>query len=95
MIIKPFRAKDIISIKQSFFLLYGENEGYKNQIIDNILKKFGENNIKYDADDIINNPDIIFSELNNFSLFENKKTIIVNRTTDKFFSIIENLLDTV
>ena len=69
MIIKPFRAKDIISIKQSFFLLYGENEGYKNQIIDNILKKFGENNIKYDADDIINNPDIIFSELNNFSIF--------------------------
>ena len=27
------------------------------------------------------------------SLFENKKTIIVNRTTDKFFSVIENLLD--
>ena len=49
--------------------------------------------LKYDADEIINNPDIIFSELNNLSLFENKKTIIVNRTTDKFFSIIENLLD--
>ncbi len=94
MIIKAFQAKNITSNKQSFFLLFGENEGYKNQIIEYIVKEFSENSIKYDADDIINNPEIIFSELNNLSLFENKKTIIVNRTTDKFFSIIENLLDT-
>ena len=94
MIIKAFQAKNISSNKQSFFLLFGENEGYKNQIIEDIVKRFSENSIKYDADDIISNPDIIFSELNNLSLFENKKTIIVNRTTDKFFSIIENLLDT-
>ena len=37
---------------------------------------------------LINNPDIIFSELNNVSLFENKKALIINRATDKFFSII-------
>ena len=93
MIIKAFQAQKLTSNKESFFLLYGENEGYKNQIIDNIIKKFGENILKYDADEIINNPDIIFSELNNKSLFENKKTLIVNRVTDKFFVIIENLLD--
>ena len=93
MIIKAFQAKNITTNKQSFFLLFGENEGYKNQIIEDIVKRFSENSIKYDADDIISNPDIIFSELNNLSLFENKKTIIVNRTTDKFFSVIENLLD--
>ena len=94
MIIKVFQAKNFLSVKQSFFLLYGENEGYKNQITENIVKEFGKTIIKYDADDIINNPDIIFTELNNLSLFENKKIIIVNRTTDKLFSIIENLLDT-
>ena len=94
MIIKAFQAKNILSIKQSFFLLYGENEGYKNQIIESIVNEFGESKIKYDADDIIKNPDIIFAELNNSSLFENKKTIIVSRTTDKFFLAIENLLDT-
>ena len=93
MIIKVFQAKNILSIKQSFFLLYGENEGYKNQIIESIANGFGESTIKYDADDIIKNPDIIFAELNNSSLFENKKTIIVSRTTDKFFLAIENLLD--
>ena len=94
MIIKVFQAKNVLSVKQSFFLLYGENEGYKNQITENIVKEFGKTIIKYDADDIINNPDIIYTELNNLSLFENKKIIIVNRTTDKLFSIIENLLDT-
>ena len=94
MIIKVFQAKNVLSVKQSFFLLYGENEGYKNQITESIVKEFGKTIIKYDADDIINNPDLIFTELNNLSLFENKKIIIVNRTTDKLFSIIENLLDT-
>ena len=94
MIIKVFQAKNVLSVKQSFFLLYGENEGYKNQITENIVKEFGKTIIKYDADDIINNPDIIFTELNNLSLFENKKIILVNRTTDKLFSIVENLLDT-
>ena len=93
MIIKAFQAKSLSSNKQSFFLLHGENEGYKNQIIENIIKEFKENVIKYDADDIIKNPKIIFSELNNKSLFENKKTLIISRTTDKFFSIIEYLLD--
>ncbi len=93
MIIKAFQAQKLTLNKESFFLLYGENEGYKNQIIDSIIKKFGESVLKYDADEIINNPDIIFSELNNKSLFESEKTLIVNRVTDKFFVIIENLLD--
>ena len=91
---QSFQAKNVLSVKQSFFLLYGENEGYKNQITESIVKEFGKTIIKYDADDIINNPDLIFTELNNLSLFENKKIIIVNRTTDKLFSIVENLLDT-
>ena len=33
--------------------------------------------MKYDADDIIKDPKIIFSELNNKSLFENKKILII------------------
>tara|TARA_Y100000591_G_C21816707_1_gene691155 strand:+ start:536 stop:1525 length:990 start_codon:yes stop_codon:yes gene_type:complete len=93
MIIKSFETNKITSNKQSFFLLYGENQGLKNQITENIIKDFKENIIRYDEVDIINNPEIIFSELNNISLFENRKTLIINRVTDKFFSIIESLLD--
>ena len=66
-------SKNLYPNKQSFFLLYGENEGYKKEIIDIIIKDFKENVLKYDAEEIINNPNIIFSELNNVSLFEKKK----------------------
>ena len=86
-------GKNLYPNKQSFFLLYGENEGLKKEITDIIIKDFRENVLKYDSEEIINNPDIIFSELNNVSLFEKKKALIINRATDKFFSIIENLLD--
>ena len=93
MIIKTFQVKNLYPNKQSFFLLYGENEGLKKEITGIIINNFRENVLKYDSEEIINNPDIIFSELNNVSLFENKKVLIINRATDKFFSIIENLLD--
>ena len=93
MIIKTFQVKNLYPNKQSFFLLYGENEGLKKEITDIIIKDFKENVLKYDSEEIVNNPNIIFSELNNVSLFENKKALIINRATDKFFSIIENLLD--
>ena len=33
MILKTFELKKLNSIKSNIFLLYGENEGYKNQII--------------------------------------------------------------
>ena len=73
MIIKTFQVKDLSPNKQSFFLLYGENEGLKKEITGIIINNFRENVLKYDSEEIINNPDIIFSELNNVSLFEKKK----------------------
>ena len=75
MIIKTFQVKNLYPNKQSFFLLYGENEGLKKEITDIIINNFRENVLKYDSEEIINNPDIIFSELNNVSLFENKKVL--------------------
>ena len=69
MIIKTFQVKNLYPNKQSFFLLYGENEGLKKEITDIIINNFRENVLKYDSEEIINNPNIIFSELNNVSLF--------------------------
>ena len=75
MIIKTFQVKDLYPNKQSFFLLYGENEGLKKEITDIIINDFKENVLKYDSEEIVNNSNIIFSELNNVSLFEKKKNI--------------------
>jgi len=48
MIIKTFQVKNLYPNKQSFFLLYGENEGLKKEItdkeIDLILYKFNNSN---------------------------------------------------
>ena len=73
MIIKAFQVKNLNPNKQNFFLLYGENEGFKKEIIDIIIKDFRENVLTYDSEEIVKNPNIIFSELNNVSLFEKKK----------------------
>ena len=40
MIIKTFQVKNLYPNKQSFFLLYGENEGFKKEITDIIVKDF-------------------------------------------------------
>ena len=39
MIIKTFQVKNLYPNKQSFFLLYGENEGLKKEITDIIIKR--------------------------------------------------------
>ena len=83
MIIKAFQVKNLNPNKQNFFLLYGENEGFKKEIIDIIIKDFRENVLTYDSEEIVKNPNIIFSELNNVSLFEKKKTMKKKRGTDK------------
>ena len=49
MIVKTFQAKNLYPNKQSFFLLYGENEGLKKEITDIIINDFRENVFKYDS----------------------------------------------
>ena len=93
MIIKSFEINKINFDNFNFFLLYGENEGYKNEILNvfsnklNIYKK-----IRYDENDILENYEKFISGILNKSLFDEKKFIIVNRATDKLIKLIEELL---
>ena len=84
MITKAFELEKMDLKNKSFFLLYGENQGYKSQIIENKFKKnYSENIFFYDENEIINNIDNFFSNLLTKSFFDNKKLIIINRATDK------------
>ena len=65
MIIKAFQIKNVSINNYNMFLLYGENEGYKNQVINNISKDYKPNILKYEEDELIKNSDIFFSEVNN------------------------------
>ena len=93
MIVKSYEL-DKIKKNLNFFLFYGKNEGLKNQHIKQLLGKNNNSNvIKYDEKEILENEDIFFESILSNSLFENEKSIIINRGTDKINEIIINLIE--
>ena len=94
MIIKSFELEKIISLNLNIHLIYGNNEGIKQDIINNYYKKnyIGEI-LKYDEQDILTNKDEFISSLLNKSLFETEKLIIISRGTDKLITVIDEVLD--
>ena len=94
MIIKSFELEKIDLKRNQFFLLYGENEGHKKQVIKEKFKKFYEENIYlYDENEILQNEEAFFNNILSKSFFEIEKLIIVTRITDKIKDIIEELLE--
>ena len=62
MIIKSFEIEKIKSLKNNLILIYGINQGYKNQVI----KELPEGEIlRFDENDILNNHEEIVSNLMN------------------------------
>ena len=91
MIIKSYETKSININKNPFILLYGNNEGLKNQTkIDLLQNKTIVSN--YEENEIINNPNIFFEKINSKSFFENEQIITITRVTDKIFNIINQVV---
>ena len=92
MIVKSYELNKIKN-NLNFFLFYGQNEGLKNQHIKQLLEKNNNNNvIKYDEKEILENEDIFFESILSNSLFENEKSIVINRGSDKIYEILINLI---
>ena len=77
MIIKSFEIDKIDISKSKLFVIYGENEGLKNELILKIKKKYNGKEIKYEEEQILKNKNAFFSEIRNKSLFEEKKILII------------------
>ena len=91
MIIKSFEINKINLDLNNLFLLYGKNNGFKNEFTKNIIKK--KNNVfNYEEKDILDNKDNFIEDLLTKSLFDDQKIIIIKRSTDKILSIIEDVL---
>ena len=59
MIVKTFELQKLKSIKSNTILVYGENEGFKNQIInDYFIKNFKEKIERYEESEILLNFDV-------------------------------------
>ncbi|MAR57412.1 MAG: DNA polymerase III subunit delta [Rickettsiales bacterium] len=93
MIIKSFQLNDIKKTNSNYFLLYGKNEGQKDEIIKEcFFANFKGEIINYDESQILDNKDIFFETCMNESLFEDKKIIHISRVTSKIYEIIKELI---
>ena len=92
MIIKNYETNKINLSKFNHILLYGKNEGFKNQVIENLLKNKAQS-LNYEEREILENPDQFIESLLSKSLFEDEKIILIKRATDKIFKIFEEILD--
>ena len=94
MIIKSFELEKLISSNLNIHLIYGNNEGIKQDIISNFYtKNFKGEVLKYDEQDVLNNKDEFISSLLTKSLFDTEKLIIISRGTDKLISLIDEVLE--
>ena len=94
MIIKSFELVKIDFKDKYFFLLYGQNEGHKKQVIDEKFKKLHkESTYLYEENEILQNEGEFFNNILSKSFFEKEKLIIISRATDKIKGLIEELLE--
>ena len=93
MIVKSFEINKINN-SHKIFLFYGENEGHKNEIIEDKFKKKYTNSIYvYEENEILKNQENFFNEILSRSFFEKEKLIIINRTTDKIKNLIDEIIE--
>ena len=92
MIIKNFELKNFIN-KKKLFLIYGENEGLKEDLILEFSKDYSkENTFNYSEKEIFLNLENFYNNIFSQSFFEKKKLIIVNNASEKIKGEIELIL---
>ena len=90
MIIKSYETNKINFEKNKFVLFYGKNEGFKNEVTNNLIKN-KDNIVKYEEKEILENVNDFIESILSKSLFESEKIIIIKRVTDKILKIIDEI----
>ncbi len=94
MIIKNFELEKLKSLKFNIHLIYGNNEGLKEDIIDHYyLKDFKGEILKYEEEEILKNKNDFISNLFTPSLFKVDKLVIISRVSEKFAGLLNEILD--
>ena len=92
MIIKSFEINKINIKKTPYILLYGKNEGLKNEAKLNLLKnKIISDN--YEEKEVLENSNSFLESIFSKSLFEEEKIIVIKRASDKILSILSEIFD--
>ena len=94
MILKSFELNKIKLNDYGYYLFYGNNEGLKEELIKNLFEKNYINKIqRYEEKEILDNKNNFFDSVLTKSFFDDKKLIIINRSTDKIKETIESLIE--
>ena len=80
--------------KIDIFLLYGDNEGQKIEVIKSNFGQYTkENTYKYYEKDILLDKQSFFENILSKSFFEKEKLILIFDVTDKLFKLIEETIE--
>ena len=90
MIIKTQDIKKININKNPFILLYGKNDGLKNQVVNDLFKN--KKNTKYEEKEILVNSENFLESLSSKSFFEKEKIIIITNASDKILDLINKII---
>ncbi len=94
MILKSFELNKLKLNSHNYYLFYGDNDGLKEEIINNLFKKNYLDNVhRYDEKEILDNKNNFFNSVLTKSFFDNEKLIIINRATDKIKEVMEDLIE--
>ena len=96
MILKSYIVEQNLNILNEYqaVLLYGENDGIKDDV-KNKLKTLNSDSeiVTFFENEIIKNKNILYENIINESLFNEKKLIIIQSATDKIFNEILECLE--
>ena len=90
MIIKSYEINKIDFDQNKLILLYGKNEGLKNEVTINLLKNKNQI-IRYEEKEILENINNFMEGILSKSLFDSEKIIVIKRSTDKIIKVIDEI----
>ena len=91
MILKSYEINKIDLNKNKIILLYGKNDGFKNEATKLIIKKKDSSLHNFDEKDILENITSFVESIRSKSLFEEERIILIKRSTDKSLQIIQEI----
>ena len=93
MIIKSFEIDKIKKTSSKYLLLYGDNQGLKDEIISVLKSKKKINFDVYYENEILKDITNFTNTILSKSFFENEKFIIIKKISDKILPTIEFILE--
>ena len=78
-------------LKNNIVLFYGENLGLITEFKKKIKDKNNEKIIRFSQNEILGYPEKLFIEIENTSLFDNKKIIFIQDANDKIANYIQEI----